>query len=155
MNHCVLRELISAYFGVLICSDLFWPVMVNVHLVTFCRTCLVWSCCDPLRLFYRGMYFIYPLLQCTIFKTPAFFTLRPILRGKLARGWQKIYPFAHARRLTAVFLRPPTCSRVLFDHSRSSSRTEEACQSQLMSVNSLNRLEDVKIFSREFFIIYT
>ena len=26
---------------------------------------------------------------------------------------------------------------------------------QLMSVNSLNRLEDVKIFSREFFIIYT
>ena len=34
-------------------------------------------------------------------------------------------------------------------------RTEEACQSQLMSVNSLNRLEDVKTFSREFFIIYT
>ena len=32
-----------------------------------------------------------------------------------------------------------------------SAGTEEACQNQLMSVNSLNRLEDVKIFSREFF----
>ena len=35
-----------------------------------------------------------------------------LLRRKLARGCQKMYPFAHARRLTAVFPSPHLTERL-------------------------------------------
>ena len=39
--------------------------------------------------------------------------------GNWRAAGKEIYPFTHARRLTAVFLRPPTYSPVWFNHSRS------------------------------------
>ena len=129
--------------------------MVNVHLITFCRMCLVWSCCDPLHLFYLGMYFIYPLLYIMYY----FQSIRPYCpKTNFAREI--------GVRLTKTL---PICTCPTFDRCVSPTahvlstvirsfkifkQDRRCCQSQLMSINSLNRLEDVKIFSSEFFIIY-
>ena len=47
------------------------------------------------------------------------------LRGKLARGCQKMYQFAHAQRLTAVFQWPP----VLFPRGRARSGQHQESRS--------------------------